>query len=921
MSLTDTHYTDPSTGQKVEILLGQGNYNKWLREFKMAADGRDVWSLIVPSTSADEHEAIIEKPTMPTKPDLKLAKYQIRGTPTIEEIAAKQEVYREDKNQYQLDISEYNMQRIVHKEQQERLRTARSLLLSTITPAIRDSVTSKVSPSDVMDAVKALCKMSDSQALAFSYQKLDSVKYTDFASVSDLINSLTTYQLEIQSLSGTYGDEQIIAKVISLLPEAFSEFKRHWNFLSGSTSLPRTIHSLQSTLLGEEARLDFEGKLKKPATATGSKKKDNKKEGKKEDKDSSELHECKHCHRMVMHKEKNCWDNPDNKDKKPEWHNKQVNAVVAPQEPDNKKKKVTIAAAVFADRDDFQNTLDEAFKSLDLDWDLPPYDPAPYQVQSFIDDLAEAENLPLPASDDHELDHQGTWDPSGFQKTPVPDIDPEYSVIEEEDATREDVNPVSAQGLLSEDAFQHNLLATDLNLHKQLYGINNPLGTFFQVQASDTDSSDEEFVDALEHPTTADVIDREYIHHPNILTPPSPLANPLQVTLRGGCKQDNGNGELSGTGCALQASCDTITSQAEISPQILMMLNKQSVKSSIWIVDSGANVCIVNDKSLFTDFRALTYKIGTADDDAGIQIKGGGKVTISLCVDGEETADLTLTAVAYAPKARCNILSLSWVAEKSGLQGNWSKANITLIHDDEVIGIAPLIDGLYQLQTTQLGDSTQLAEAGDDLVMATHESDSDDSEEDGPSPFFQQQKHTTANTPGTPDDDSSSSRSESESSSDEGEVDDDALPDGVLPPEVEAISLEDYDSHPVWRLHRALGHLGFANMRLLLKMSNGIDVTDDQIKLLLGKICPVCATAKAVKHIPKEPARRRETHIGGLIHVDAWGPYPIASWNGQRWILVFTDDATRRSWCAGYASKRPTASRVPRHSQHDREKA
>jgi hypothetical protein len=33
---------------------------------------------------------------------------------------------------------------------------------------------------------------------------------------------------------------------------------------------------------------------------------------------------------MVMHKEKNCWDNPDNKDKKPEWHNKQVNAVVTP---------------------------------------------------------------------------------------------------------------------------------------------------------------------------------------------------------------------------------------------------------------------------------------------------------------------------------------------------------------------------------------------------------------------------------------------------------------------------------------------------------------------------------------------------------------------------------------------------------------
>ena len=117
------------------------------------------------------------------------------------------------------------------------------------------------------------------------------------------------------------------------------------------------------------------------------------------------------------------------------------------------------------------------------------------------------------------------------------------------------------------------------------------------------------------------------------------------------------------------------------------------------------------------------------------------------------------------------------------------------------------------------------------------------------------------------------------------------------------IPLEEYDSHPVWRLHRKLGHLGFTNMRALLKMSTGIDVSDDQIKLMIGRICPVCATAKGVKHILKDPARRRATNLGDLIHVDGWGPYRMASWNGNYHILVFTDDATRMSWYTAYCTK------------------
>lgn len=316
MSSDDTHYSDSSTGLKVEILLGQGNYTRWARDLKLAAEGKDVWTLITPSSIAEEdREEILTKPRRPTKPDLSAAKYTTigtRGATSDGETAAKQEIFRTDNNNYQLDITEYKLNVEAFKEQQERIRDARTLLLSTVTPTIRDSVSTKVIPSELMTAIKDLCKMSDSQALAFCYQKLDNIKYGDFTSISTFINTVTTHQQEIHSLSGTYGDEQVISKVIGLLPEPYNDFKRYWNMLSGSPSLPRDLHTLHTHLLGEETRLESEGKLKKDKKKG---KRDEK--GKDKDKDGGELHECKHCHKMVKHKEKNCWDNPDNKDKKP----------------------------------------------------------------------------------------------------------------------------------------------------------------------------------------------------------------------------------------------------------------------------------------------------------------------------------------------------------------------------------------------------------------------------------------------------------------------------------------------------------------------------------------------------------------------------------------------------------------------------
>ena len=103
-------------------------------------------------------------------------------------------------------------------------------------------------------------------------------------------------------------------------------------------------------------------------------------------------------------------------------------------------------------------------------------------------------------------------------------------------------------------------------------------------------------------------------------------------------------------------------------------------------------------------------------------------------------------------------------------------------------------------------------------------------------------------------------------------------------------------SDPVWVWHRRLGHLSFEGLRKLLKMSNGIPLTDKQIKAKLGAICPVCATTKSVVKIPRDPASRRFEEAGRLIHVDVWGPYAIAGWEQTKYFLIFVDDATRFVW-------------------------
>jgi hypothetical protein len=88
-------YSDTTTGLKVQILQGLGNYNKWLQDLKHVALCKDAWIFISPSSFPEnDREDIITKPNRPTKPDLSQFNYQIKAVPSDGDITGKQQRFR-----------------------------------------------------------------------------------------------------------------------------------------------------------------------------------------------------------------------------------------------------------------------------------------------------------------------------------------------------------------------------------------------------------------------------------------------------------------------------------------------------------------------------------------------------------------------------------------------------------------------------------------------------------------------------------------------------------------------------------------------------------------------------------------------------------------------------------------------------------
>lgn len=86
--------------------------------------------------------------------------------------------------------------------------------------------------------------------------------------------------------------------------------------------------------------------------------------------------------------------------------------------------------------------------------------------------------------------------------------------------------------------------------------------------------------------------------------------------------------------------------------------------------------------------------------------------------------------------------------------------------------------------------------------------------------------------------------------------------------------------------HKCLGHISKERIERLV--SSGII---DPLDFSDFKICMECIKGKQT-NIRKLGAKR-SLDILEVIHTDICGPFPMASWNGQRYFITFTDDYSR----------------------------
>lgn len=126
-----------------------------------------------------------------------------------------------------------------------------------------------------------------------------------------------------------------------------------------------------------------------------------------------------------------------------------------------------------------------------------------------------------------------------------------------------------------------------------------------------------------------------------------------------------------------------------------------TVDPDAWIIDSGANLYVCNDKAWFSELFTFQSEVNTAGEGSTMVIAGGGIVTLTLLDADGDPFRLQLNEVAYVPQSRCNLLSTSKL-DAAGITGKVGKGNYALLSpEDFQIGTALLSGGLYHLQLLQ----------------------------------------------------------------------------------------------------------------------------------------------------------------------------------------------------------------------------
>ena len=98
------------------------------------------------------------------------------------------------------------------------------------------------------------------------------------------------------------------------------------------------------------------------------------------------------------------------------------------------------------------------------------------------------------------------------------------------------------------------------------------------------------------------------------------------------------------------------------------------------------------------------------------------------------------------------------------------------------------------------------------------------------------------------------------------------------------------------QLHCSLGHLNYQTIISMIRKGTveGVKISKRELNTP-PSMCTSCAIGKA-ERAKFPPSSGHAKDVLGLVHSDLWGPAPVQSVSGHRYIITFTDDKSRWVW-------------------------
>ena len=265
-----------------------------------------------------------------------------------------------------------------------------------------------------------------------------------------------------------------------------------------------------------------------------------------------------------------------------------------------------------------------------------------------------------------------------------------------------------------------------------------------------------------------------------------------------------------------------------------------------YYIDSGAGRHLSGHKSSFTSFINLDYPI-TVSGFAGKRIvTQKGTMKINISVANKPQV-LMIHDVLFAPGLPFSLLSVKAFGRK-GLRTTFDEENCEIVRKDtnQVIAVGESLTDT-DLYRLVLGDETPSGTHFDAYYAGIKDSTPNPTSDDEESP--------------------------------------------VQPKEVDIVTA-----------HRRLGYLSEGHLRRIPQVFKGLIVKGT------FQFCEECALAKQTRRNFRDQPKRTKERLG-KIHMDLSGPHPVSA-RGERYFLLFLDEATRKRWVVFLKQKSDTPGAV-----------